>query len=176
MITRKRKEELLAELKETFSQASSYFLVDFKGMNVEETIAFRRELKSKGIKYKVAKNTLIARALSELGKEALPADKLKGETAIAFAYDDPVAPSKIIKQSFEKNNKPVLKAAVIEGQFYDGSRLKELASLPSKADIMASILGSLNSPISGIVGSLNAVMGGLASVIEEVAKKRHSAA
>ena len=67
-----------------------------------------------------------------------------------------------------------MKAAVIEGVFYDGSQLKAVAALLSKPEVMAAIIGSLESPISGIVGSINAVMRDAASLIEEVAKKQAS--
>jgi large subunit ribosomal protein L10 len=75
---------------------------------------------------------------------------------------------------FDKSQKPRLKAAVIEGVFYDGSQLKTIAALPSKPDIISGIIGSLHSPISGIVGSINAVMRDVAYLVEEVAKKQAS--
>ena len=89
-----------------------------------------------------------------------------------MGYADPIAPAKIIREFSEKNNKLQLKAAVIEGQVFDGSQLKQISELPTREDIVAAILGSLNSPISGIVGSINAVMRDVASLVEEVAKKK----
>jgi large subunit ribosomal protein L10 len=93
-------------------------------------------------------------------------------TGFAFASANPVAPAKIIKTYFDKNKKLSLKAAYIEGQYYDGKQLNLLATLPSKSEIVAGILGSINAPASGIVGVLNAVVRDLVSVIDEISKKQ----
>lgn len=174
MITKQKKEKTVASLVERFKKTNSYYFIDFMGLNVADTINLRREFKSKGIEMTVAKNTLILRAMNETTNNAIPREILKGPSALLFAYEDPIAPAKIIKQRLEKNELPKLKAAVIEGVFYEGKKLKEIAALPTKPEIVSSILGSLNAPISGIVGSLNAVMRDLASLIEEVAKKQAS--
>jgi large subunit ribosomal protein L10 len=172
MVTIEQKKQIVAELVEKFNATDSFYLVDFTGMTVAQSIAFRRELKKQGIAFKVAKNTLIARALTDTGKMNISENVLKGQTAIIFPGEDSVAPAKMIKQQFDKIQKPVFKGAVLEGVFYDGSQLNLLASLPGKKELIASILGSLNSPVSGIVGAINAVIRDLASVIEEVAKQK----
>lgn len=175
MVTLEQKKQIVAKLIENFTDVSGYYLVDFVGMTVEEAINFRRQLKKVGIKYQVAKNTLIKRALIEAGKEGvIPDANFFGASGVIFAYDDAVAPARIIKEVSEKSQKPRLKAAVIEGVFYDGSQLKTIAALPSKPDIISGIIGSLQSPISGIVGSINAVMRDVAYLVEEVAKKKAS--
>ena len=135
------------------------------------------------VDYKVVKNTLIKRALESAGEDGTVkfsqnlqalVDSLKGPTGVIFAYDDPVSPAKILKKHFDKLERPKLKVAVIENETYEGKRLNELASLLSKPQIIAAILGSLDAPISGIVGSINAVFRDLASVIEEVSKKQNN--
>lgn len=174
MITKEQKKEKVAELVEKFKKANSYYFIDFTGMNVETTIQFRRELKKNEMELKVAKNSLINRALSEAGGlQGLKKDFF-GPTGIIFGYGDPVHPAKLINERYEKEQRPVFKGAVVEGVVYEADKLKTLASLPSKTDIIASILGSLNAPISGIVGAINSIMRDIASVIEEVAKKNSS--
>lgn len=174
MVNQEKKRQIVAELVEKFQKANGFYLVDFMGMNVESAVIFRRDLKRSSMELKVAKNSLIQRALLQVGSFNIPEAKFKGATGVIFGYDDPVAPAKVIKEQFEKNNKPSLKAAVIEGVFYDGSQLKQLASLPTKPQLISSILGSLNAPIAGIVGSINAVMRDVAYLVEEVAKKKAS--
>jgi large subunit ribosomal protein L10 len=175
MVTLEQKKQIVADLVGKFGDASGFYLVDFVGMTVEEAINFRRQLKKNGIVYKVAKNTLIKRALEETSKDGIiPNANFFGASGVVFAYDDAVAPARIIKELFDKSQKPRLKAAVIEGVFYDGSQLKTIAALPSKPDIISGIIGSLHSPISGIVGSINAVMRDVAYLVEEVAKKQAS--
>jgi large subunit ribosomal protein L10 len=173
MINKAKKQEITDSLIAKFKKATGFYIVDFKGMTVEASIRFRRELKKKGIDYKIAKNTLIKRALKELEKsDMVPDEILKGQSGIIFSFDDPVSPVKIIKEQFDKYQIPLLKGTVIEGEYFAGSKLNMLAALPTKLDVMAAIVGSLQAPIGGIVGSINAVMRDLGSVIEESAKKR----
>ena len=82
--------------------------------------------------------------------------------------EDPVAPAKIIKKFFDKTQKMSLKACYIEGQYYEGGQLSTLASLPTKSEVVASILSSINAPISGIVGTINAVMRDLVYVVDQI--------
>ena len=120
-----------------------------------------------------AKNTLIKRALKDNEVFKFPDEVFQGETAIVLGYDDPVLPAKIIKKEHDKHDRPVLKSAMFEGQLFGADQLKQLAAMPSKTDMIASICGSLNSPASGIVCSIGGVIRELASVIEEVAKKEN---
>jgi large subunit ribosomal protein L10 len=177
---KKQKEQLVAEIKDKLNKASSIYLTDFSGLTVQETNDFRSELFNLKVDYKVVKNTLLKKALNkEEGirfaeqTESLTGF-LKGQTGIIFAYDDPVSPAKVIKKFFDKSEKPKLKVAIIENITYDKSKLNELAALPTKPEIIASILSSIDAPISGIVGAINAVIRDLSSVIEEVAKKKEN--
>ncbi len=175
MITLERKQQIVEELTERLQSAKGIYFVDFAKISVEEIGKIRREFSEQNVEFKVAKNTLILRALANLEGYSLPDRKLFGQTAMVLAYDDATAPAKIIKKIYEKEQKLALKAAFVEGQYFDGADLKVVASLPSRAELVAGILGSLNSPISGIVGSINAVMRDVASLIEEVAKKQNAA-
>ena len=186
MISRKKKEEIVEQLVEKFSRAQGIYFVDFQGMSVAQAITLRRAFREKDVEYKVAKNNLILRALQSAGKDNIPAEKLVGQTGIALSYNDPVSPSKIIKEFADKNEKFRLKAASIEGELFDGSQLETITKLPTKQDVIAGILASLDSPASGIVRAigdpatgivraLEAVTRDLAYVIEEVAKKRNVA-
>lgn len=173
-MTKEKKSEVVQELAEMLNGANGLYSIDFTGLNVANTIKLRRDFKEGGVKYRVAKNTLIKRALGEVGGYDHVAEKFVGQTGIAIGYDDPAAPARILKKFLEDNKSeiPALNFAVIEGVIYNGDQLKQVAAMPSRQDIMASIVGSLHAPISGIVGSINAVMRDLASVIEAVAKKQ----
>lgn len=171
MVTLNQKKDIVALLVEKFQAAGAFYLVDLTGMTVAESFKLRRELKEKKVELKVARNTLINRALEQIGDNPIPEEYFHGQTSIMFCYDDPTAAAKLIKEKQDKNAKMVFKAAVLDGVFYDKKQLGTLATLPSKQDLMGSIVGSLHAPISGIVGSINAVMRDLASIIEEVAKK-----
>lgn len=174
MITKQKKQEIVSNLIEKLNGVQGVYVLDFTGLTVFEAIKLRRAFKQINVKYVVAKNSLIKRALSENAGLSIPDKVFVGPSGLVLSYDDPVAPAKIIKDIFEKEKKPVLKGALLDGQFFDGSKLKELAALPGKLEMMASIVGSLHAPISGIVGSINAVMRDVAYLVEEVAKKKAS--
>ena len=174
MINLETKKQILAELNEKFSKAQALYFMDFSSMNVAEINTLRKKFRDSGVEYKVAKNTLIWRAIEEQGIGDLDEKFLKGNTSVALAYDDPLVPAKILKQILDKEEKPKFKAAIVEKVFYDSSKLKMLGTLPSKAELIAGILGSLESPISGVVGTFNSIFRDIASLVEEVAKKQNN--
>lgn len=171
-MNRNEKTEVISEVKEMIENASAIYLTDYSGINVEDVNQLRNKFRNEGVKYIVYKNTLFKRALHECGKYDKLADHLIGMTSFAFASENPVAPAKIIKKYFDDNKKLSLKACYIEDEYFGGDQLVALAALPSKEELIAGILASLDSPASGIVGSINAVMRDLVSVIDEVAKTK----
>lgn len=179
-MNKKQKEQSVSEIKELLDKASSLYFTDFSGLTVEQTNELRDEFYNAKVDYHVLKNTLIKKALEQSSNSKFSGEieklveNLKGPTGVVFAYDDPVSPAKIIKKFYEKLEKPKLKIALVESVAYDKSKLNELASLPTKPEIISSIIGSLHAPISGIVNSINAVIRDLASVIEEAAKKKEN--
>jgi large subunit ribosomal protein L10 len=169
---RSEKEAIIAEVAEKAARAVAMYFADFSKLTVAEETELRREFRKSGVEYNVVKNTLARKALQQLSGYDRVYDKLVGPTGIAFSYDDPAAPAKIIKKYSEKLGKFKLKAAVIEKQVYDATRLNELANMPSRKDVIAAILGSLQSPASGIVGAVNAVARDLVYVLEAIEKKK----
>ncbi|MDH4069423.1 MAG: 50S ribosomal protein L10 [Ignavibacteria bacterium] len=169
---RSEKEQILSEVSEVVGKATAMYLTDFTGLTVEEVTELRREFRKSGIDYKVSKNTLIRRALESAGGYEELSAKLVGPTGIAYAYDDPVMPAKIIKKFVDKHNKLSLKAAIVEKQVYDGSRLGELSSLPNRTESIAGILGCIQSPLAGVPVVMNAIARDLVSVIGEIEKKK----
>ncbi len=166
------KEQIVADVQEKISRAKGMFFTDFTGITVEQATDLRREFHKSGIDYQVVKNTLARKALENVTGYDGVYKNLIGPTGIAFSYDDPVTPAKIIKKFSDKHEKLSCKVCVIEKQVFEGSKLDELAKLPSRNEIIAGILGSIQSPISGIVGSINAVMRDLVSVIGQIEKKK----
>lgn len=169
---RSEKEQIVAEVAETVARASALYFTDFTGLTVEQATELRRELRKAGVEYRVVKNTLIRKALEQVSGYDRVFDRLVGPTGIAFAFDDAVVPARVIEKFSKKHDKLSLKVAVLEKQVYDGSKLKELAQLPSKKDMMASILGSIQAPLAGVPTVINAVMRDLVSVIDQLAQKK----
>ena len=169
---RSEKEAIIAEVAEKAARAVAMYFADFSKLTVAEETELRREFRKSGVEYNVVKNTLARKALQQLTGYDRVYDKLVGPTGIAFSYDDPSTPAKIIKKYSEKLGKFKLKAAVIEKQVYDATRLNELANMPSRKDMIAAILGSLQAPASGIVGAINAVSRDLVYVLDAIEKKK----
>jgi large subunit ribosomal protein L10 len=169
---RSEKEQIVAEVTEVVSRASGMFFTDFSGLTVEQITELRREFRKSGVEYRVAKNTLIRKALESVTGYDKVYDRLAGPTGVAFAFDDAVVPAKIIKKFKDKHSKLGLKVCVIEKQVYDGSRLEEIAQLPGRKEIMAGVLGSIQSPLAGVPTVINALMRDLASIVDEIGKKK----
>jgi large subunit ribosomal protein L10 len=169
---RSQKEKIIEDLKEKISRAQGMYFADFTGITVEEVNNLRNEFYKEGIDYHVVKNTLALKALESVTGYDKVYDKLVGPTAIAFGYDDPVLPAKIIKKFSDKTKKLTVKACVIEKQVFEGSELSTIASMPSRPEIISAILGSIQAPMTGIVGALNAVVRDLVYVIDAIEKKK----
>lgn len=169
---RSEKEHVIAEVTNLISRARGLYFTDFTGITVEEINELRREFRKSNIGYRVVKNTLIRKALERVPGYDKVYDYLVGPVALALGFEDPVIPAKIIKKFQTKHQKLNVKVCVLEKQVFEGSKLDELAQLPSRTDMIAGIVASLQSPISGIVGTVNAVMRDLVSVISEIEKKK----
>jgi large subunit ribosomal protein L10 len=166
------KEEIVAEVTEIARRSSGLFFTDFTGLTVDQVTELRREFRKSGIQYRVAKNTLIRKALESIGGYDAVFDRLAGPTGVAFAFEDPIAPAKIIQKFSDKHNKLTLKICVIEKQVYDGSRLADLAKMPSRKEIIASLLGTFQAPVVAIPSLINSLLGDVVSVIGEVERKK----
>jgi len=170
-MNKNEKSEIISEIKELLESSTAVYLTDYHGINVEDISSLRNQFRNEGVRYKVFKNTLVNRALNEIGKYDKIADHLIGMTGFAFTTTNPIAPVKIINKYFNDKEKLSLKACYIEGEYFEGSELKTLATLPTKNELIASIMGSLDSPVSGIVGAINAVMRDLVSVVEQISQR-----
>ena len=169
---REDKEKIATEVAETVSRARGLFFTDSGGLTVGQATELRREFRKSGIQYKVVKNTLIRKALERLTGYDRVYPKLVGPTGVAFAFDDTVAPAKIIQKFREKHSKLGLKVCVVEREVFDGSRLDQLAKMPTRKDMMASVVGSIQAPLAGVPTVINAVLRDLVSVIWEIEKKK----
>lgn len=172
---RSEKEAIVSEVNEKASRASAMYFADFTGLSVAEETELRREFRKSGVEYRVVKNTLARKALQNIEGCDQLVKQLVGPTGIAFGYEDAIVPAKIIKKFAERTGKLSLKVAVIEKKLFEGSKLDELAKLPSRKELIAGILGSLQSPVSGIAGAVHAVLRDLVSVIDQVAQQKKAA-
>ena len=153
---RELKEEKVSEIRGKLEKAQAVIMVKYQGLTVEEDTELRKILREAGVEYKVYKNTLVTRAANEIGFEGL-VQYLEGPIAVAFGYDDPTAPARILND-FAKTHKVLeLKAGLVQGEIYDETKIKELASVPSKEVLIAKLLGSFKAPISNFAYLVSAI-------------------
>ncbi|TQQ84290.1 50S ribosomal protein L10 [Peptacetobacter hominis] len=148
---------VVSEIVEKLKNSSSAVVVDYKGLTVAEVTELRKVMREAGVDYKVYKNTLVRRAAKEVGIEQFNDELLVGTNAIAFGYDDPVAPARILKKFIETHPKMQLKMGIVEGEFYDEAKVMELANIPSREELIAKLLGSLKAPVSNFVYLIDAI-------------------
>ncbi|MEP7235546.1 MAG: 50S ribosomal protein L10 [Ignavibacteriota bacterium] len=177
-MTRDEKVQAISELSEIVGSASAFYFTDYQGLTVAKATELRNQFRKAGVQYKISKNTLLRRALADKGllTDQISAS-MKGQTAVAYGFEDPAAPARVLKEFLEKNNteKPALKLAYLDGTIYDSTQLKTIAALPTKKDIMASIVGSIHAPISGIVGVLGALQRDIVYIMDAIEKKKGEA-
>jgi large subunit ribosomal protein L10 len=165
------KEAIVAELKEKLSRAEAMILTDYRGLTVAEITELRRRLREAGIEYRVAKNTLTRLAVSEKVDTALD-PYLVGPTALAFAYEDPVAPAKILVE-FAKGKKALkIKGAILADKVIDAAGVQALAQLPPYEVLVAQLLGQLQGPMRGLATVLSGPQRGLAIALDAIREQK----
>lgn len=161
----------VAELKDLLTSSKGVVLVDYCGLTVAEDTELRSKMREAGVKYMVAKNTFIRIAAQEAGIEGLDA-YLEHNTAVAFSAEDPVAPAKILND-FSKDHKALeIKAGVLDGKVIGLDEVKAVAELPSREELLAKLVGSMQTPISGLVNVLQGTIRNFVYTLEAVRQKK----
>lgn len=168
-MNKQEKNEVIDILKDKFSQYNNFYLTNTESLTVEQVGKLRRICFDKKVEMKVAKNTLIRKALEQLDGARFEGtfDSLHGVTALLFS-ENPKEPALIISSFRKETNteKPVLKAAFIDGDVFVGdNQLSTLKDLKSKQDLVGEIIGMLQSPAKNVISALNAG-GKLASLVK----------
>jgi large subunit ribosomal protein L10 len=153
---KKQKQIVIDEIKSKLDGAKTAVVIDYMGTTVAEADAMRKTLREANVDYTVYKNTLLKRAIQGTEFEAL-GDVLDGPTAVAISKDDAAAPAKLLKAAIKKYNKMAFKAGVVEGTFYDADGIQQIADIPSREELIAKFLGSIQSPLASFVRMVAAV-------------------
>lgn len=167
MATKAFKSEKIDAIKSKVEKAQVAILTEYKGYSVEEITKLRRSIQKEGGDYMVTKNTLAKLAVKGTEYEIL-ADMLKGPVAIAFGFEDQVSPAKAVSKFIKESKKGAILGGALDGKLLSAKEAEDLAKLPSKEELYAKILGSINSPASGIANSINAVMAQLTRAMAAV--------
>jgi large subunit ribosomal protein L10 len=168
------KQKIVADLTEKLKAAATGIFVDYRGLTVAQDTELRSKLRAAGIEYKVVKNTLCRFAIKEIGLDELD-PILNGPTSLAISNDDPVAPAKVLAEFAKKNDKLEIKAGFMDGKVMTLDEIKRLADTPSREVLLATILSSLNAPVSKLVRTLQAIVDTGVEPAELAAKKNAGA-
>ncbi len=150
------KQVIIDEIKEKLEKAQAAVVIDYMGITVAQADAMRKKLREADVDYTVYKNTLAKRAIQGTPYEAL-ADVLEGPSAFAISYDDATAPARVLNEVIEEYKKMEFKAGVIEGEFFDVDGVKQIAKIPSRENLIAKFMGSIQSPITNFARVLNQI-------------------
>ena len=167
------KAAVVEEMKEKLQSAQGAVFVGFSGLTVADVTKLRRKFREGGVEYKVIKNTLTRIAADELGYSALDAI-FEGPTALAYSTEDAVAPAKILKEFIKETKTEALtvKAGLADDQVIDVAAVDALASLPSREELLAKLVGSMQAPISGLVNVLQGNIRNMVYVLDAVRAKK----
>ena len=169
-ITKQKKEEIIKDLHSKLEKSLISVFVNFHGLGVKDVSELRNGLRKEGIDYKVAKKTLINRALDGFGFNG-EKPLLEGELALVLGYDDAVAPVRNLF-SFIKKHKEKIKilGGVFEKAYIDKSVVSALAVIPPREALLSQLVNVINSPVQGMVGALSGVMRSFVGVLSQIKK------
>lgn len=159
------------EIQTKLGKAKSVVLADYRGLSVEKISDLRNKVKEAGGELKVNKNRLLKLALKDQNLKLETDEVLTGPTAILYSFKDEIAPIKALYEFFKENDLPKIKVGFLAKEFLAEDQIINLAQLPSREQLQAKLVGTLNGPVFGLVyalkGNLNKLVGVLKSIQEK---------
>src|SRR3989338_7452095 len=166
-LTREKKSKIVEELTEMFKKQKIAVFSDFRGVGVSKLTALRREMKKTGAEFRVAKKTFLRIALKVIGIDYDPKE-LEGEIGVILGYEDQIAPVKSAVKFGKENKTFKILKGILDGKFLEGKDVLALAKLPSREQLLAKLVWTLNSPIQGFHNVLNANLKNLVVVLNKI--------
>lgn len=170
---REEKNQVIASLAEQINNANHIYVADIAGLNAMDTSNLRRECYKSNVSLVVAKNTLFKRALQESDKDINGLDEiLNGPTSVFFS-EVGNAPAKLIKAFRKSNERPILKGAYVEEDVYIGDeQLDTLVAIKSKNELIADVIGLLQSPVKSVLGALQSGGNTITGILKTLEEKK----
>ena len=168
------KKEVVAEVSERLKKAQSVVLAEYRGLPVEDITVLRSQARASGVYLRVLKNTLARRAV-----QGTPFEKLSDQMVGPLAYgisDDPVAAAKVLHAYAKGNDKLVIKGGMMPNYLMSAKEVGSLASMPSREQLLASLMGTMNAPITKFVQTLNEVPSKFVRTVAAVRDQKEKAA
>lgn len=169
-----KKQDLIVEIKDKFANAGGVIVADYRGLTVKDMRAFRTSLREVGGEATVYKNSLAQIAIRELELPNMD-ELLVGPTLFVFTTGDPVATTKAIVDFAKGRGSFAAKGGLVDGRVISADDVKALASLPSREELIAKLMGTMLNPLRGFMGMCNAPVSAFARVIQAVADQKAAA-
>ena len=173
-INRAQKEQNVEELRAELAEIQHAILVDFKGLNVAGASDLRRKLRADEAQFKVAKNSIVERAIEDLPLAELK-DLLVGQTAIAYTEGDVVGLARTLSEFAEEFETPKFKGGIVDGVPISAEEFEQLAKLPPRDELIGKALYLMNYPITGFVTALSAILRSVVTVLDQIREKKDEA-
>lgn len=162
-----KKQATVEELTERFSQATIAITTTYQGLPVPVMSDMRQKLRERGLEYRVVKNTLASIAADMAGRQGYK-EILKGPTAVALGFGDPVEAAKALDEVVRAGRLNIsIIGGVMDGQVLSSAEVTRLAALPPRAELLARLVGQMQAPITRLVSTLAAPLSSLASVLQQ---------
>lgn len=171
MQTRQQKEQLVKDLADKLKNSKATVFSDFKGLSVKDLTNLRKELREKGVDFQVLKKTLITIALRDAGIK-MDARELSGQIAVAVSAGDEVEAAKIIAKAAKANENLKIVGGLLGQNVLSDKEVVALSKLPSKEELLAKLVGTINAPVSGFVNVLAGNLRGLVQVLKAVSEAK----
>lgn len=171
MLSRQQKQEQIDFLTSALRPSSGVFVMGYQGLTVAEVTELREKVRTASGRYLVVKNTLARIALQAAEREAL-APLLDGPIALALTNSDSAQLAKVLAEFAKGHEKLQFRGALVEGQLLDAAQAQQVATLPTKAELVARLLYLLQSPMRRLVGALNWPLRSLAVTVRQIAEEK----
>ena len=172
-MTNQKNTDIVNNLREKIQEAKSITFIDYQGLDVNNINEFRQQMTNQESESVIAKNTLLKLALEDEGIDTKEMNEhLKGPTAAIFSYKDPVAYLKPLFEFIKKISLPKVKFALIEGIFTAADKVEQISELPSRKQLLAQVVGSLKSPLSGLINVIGGNRRKLVTVLSKIADEK----
>ena len=165
------KKLVVEEITSKIKASKSVVFVDYNKLTVAEVSELRNKCREAGCEYKVYKNTLVRKAFNDMGYNQFD-EALNGPTAIAFSADEVTAAKLMTKAAKDYEGKIVLKCAFSDNAYVDKKGVEALATMPSREELVAKMLGSMQAPLANFAGVLNNLVSGIVRVLARVAENK----
>jgi large subunit ribosomal protein L10 len=171
-ITKQKKQEVVKDLAEKIEQAKGVVFANFEGLSVPEMEELREKCDQAEVSVDVVKKTLLDLAAQNIGANELNAREFSGGVAVFVSREDEVAPAKAVAEFGESHEAVNILAGIMDSDVIDRSKVLELAKLPSKEELYAKLVGSVNAPVTGFVNVLAGNMRGLVNVLNGIKESK----